>query len=53
MSNYVLKIITDLTKFQNRVDEINGATSYDAVKHTVADLKRTLIARRKINPNKK
>lgn len=44
MSNYILKIITDLSKFQNRVDEINASTSYDAVKHTVADLKRTLIA---------
>lgn len=42
MSNYILKIITDLDKFQNRVDELNNVTSYDAVKHTVADLKRTL-----------
>lgn len=44
MSNYVLKIITDLNKFQERIDEINGATSFETVKHTIADLKKTLDA---------
>ena len=44
MSNYILKIVDDLSKFQERVDELNATTSYEYVKHTVADLKRTLIA---------
>lgn len=44
MSNYVLKIVDDLSKFQERVNEINSRTSFEAVKHTVADLKRTLDA---------
>ena len=44
MSNYVLRIITDLSKFQNRVDEINNATPLEAVKHTVSQLKQTLLA---------
>lgn len=44
MSNYVLRIITDLSKFQERVDEINNATPAEAVKHAVSQLKQTLIA---------
>jgi len=44
MSNYVLRILTDLSKFQNRVDEINNATPLEAVKHTVSQLKQTLLA---------
>lgn len=44
MSNYVIKIVDDLTKFQDRVDEITSLNSYETIKHTVADLKRTLIA---------
>lgn len=44
MSNYILKIIDDISKFQERVDEITSINSYDSIKHTVADLKRTLIA---------
>ena len=44
MSNYVLRIITDLSKFQERVDEINNANPAEAVKHAVSQLKQTLIA---------
>ena len=44
MSDYIIKIVDDLTKFQERVNEVDSKTSYDYVKHTVADLKRTLIA---------
>ena len=44
MSNYVIKIITDLSKFQERVDEITSSNSFDTIKHVVAELKRTLVA---------
>lgn len=44
MSNYVLRIITDLSKFQERVDEINNDTPAEAVKYAVSQLKQTLIA---------
>ena len=43
-SKNVIKIITDLSKFEERVDEIVGTTSYDQVKHAVAELKNTLTA---------
>lgn len=40
-SNYV-KIETDVSKFADRVDEITATTSYDLVKHTIAQLKHAL-----------
>lgn len=43
MSKYVLDIVKDLNKFQERVDEISSETSFETVKHTVAELKQTLI----------
>ena len=48
MSNYVIKIITDKSKFQERVDEIDKNTSPEAVKHTVSELKQTLIANKEL-----
>ena len=47
MSNYVLRIITDLSKFKERVNEIDSSIKADEVKHAVSSLKQTLIA----NPN--
>ena len=44
MSKYVLSIIKDLNKFQDRVDELSSSTSYETVKHVVAELKRTLLS---------
>lgn len=44
MANYVLKIVDDLSKFQDRVDEITARTPFEAVKNTVANLKKTLDA---------
>ena len=38
----MIKVITDLNKFIERTDEIDSATSYDAVKQTVSDLKKVL-----------
>jgi len=47
MKNELIKIVTDSENFNERVDEITSAISYDAIKHCVAKLKQTLYA----NPN--
>ena len=35
-------IITDLSKFDERVDTITAETSFSKVKHVIADIKRSL-----------
>lgn len=47
MKNEIIKIITDLRKFSDRVDEITGEVAYDTIKHCVAKLKQALYD----NPN--
>lgn len=42
MSKKLVSIIEDLKAFENRVDEITSSTSYDAIKHTVSELKIAL-----------
>lgn len=44
MKNEIIKIVTDLEHFNERVDEITATTSYDTIKHCVAKLKQTLYA---------
>lgn len=42
MTNHIIKIVTDLNNFTERVDEITATTSYDEVKNTISRLKKTL-----------
>lgn len=41
-SNQKPKIITDIEKFSERVDEINSSNSYEDIKHCVSQLKKVL-----------
>lgn len=42
MTNSIIKIITDIDNFSDRVDEITATTSYDEVKHVISRLKKAL-----------
>ena len=37
-----ISIVTDLNKFQDRVDEITSETTFDEVKATISDMKKYL-----------
>lgn len=39
-----IPIITDITAFEERVDEITSTTDYETVKHTISSLKKALYA---------
>lgn len=44
MTNHVIKIETDLSKFTDRVDEITAQTSFEEVKNIISKLKKALRA---------
>lgn len=43
MSSYVLKIVDDPSKFQDRVDEITAKDSFTSIKHAAAQVKSALL----------
>lgn len=42
MTNSIIKIITDLNQFSERIDEITATTSYEEVKNIISKLKKAL-----------
>lgn len=42
MGKKVISIVTDIEKFQDRVDEITSANSYESIKSVISDIKRAL-----------
>lgn len=42
MKNKYIPIITDITKFESRIDEIDSSVSYDTVKHVISEIKKAL-----------
>lgn len=42
MKNEIIKIVTDPAAFEERVDEIDGSTKFETVKHVVSKLKNAL-----------
>lgn len=38
----IISIVTDINQFQDRVDEINGANSFESIKSVVSDIKQAL-----------
>lgn len=49
MKNEIIKIVTDLDRFNERVDEITGETPYATIKHCVSRLKQALYDNPKIS----
>lgn len=49
MKNEIIKIVTDLDRFNERIDEITGEISYATIKHCISRLKQALYDNPKIS----